>query len=433
VAPPDAPLPADHPRLTEGKAPPTAEQLLQQLDATPGLKEREKTFEMAGMIGRLYLHNGRPQDARAFLAQAEQKASGLRALLLAEEKRLAAPARAGVEKAVAEGKACPGLAEDALFEAREAEARARLAKGDRAGAVGCARMALLPLLDVLAQAGTAAQLAGDVPGALAAHDRALALDPAAPESLFARAALLYETRGQDRQALTRARDALKLLLARHPAGARAPQASMLLTELEDALKAGGVSQRDALRARERQARVAKDFPTTAPPAGAAMAQAGARPGAQAGTPGAAAGGPMAAGQGGQGSAPVLSKEMVDAVQSVERTPEFEAGLDKALAEGEEHLARGRYQEALASYRQVMPFRPQDGRTQAGLAWSLQALNRQPMADRVWGVAVQSAPNAVEALGDTLKAKGAEKEARAVWSKLSQSAPGYRGALAGKLE
>jgi hypothetical protein len=59
-----------------------------------------------------------------------------------------------------------------------------------------------------------------------------------------------------------------------------------------------------------------------------------------------------------------------------------------------------------------------------MAWALVGMNRQPMADRVWQVAVSADPAAVDKLGDTLKAKGDEKGARALWSKLAQTDPAY---------
>jgi tetratricopeptide (TPR) repeat protein len=115
--------------------------------------------------------------------------------------------------------------------------------------------------------------------------------------------------------------------------------------------------------------------------------------------------------------------MVEAVQNTERTPEMEQGLAKLVEEGEEHLARGRYQEALAAYTRVVPFQPENGRAKAGMAWSLVGLGR-PMADRIWSVAVGADPAAVEKLGDTLQAKGDAKGAKALWAKLLQSAPDY---------
>jgi hypothetical protein len=129
----------------------------------------------------------------------------------------------------------------------------------------------------------------------------------------------------------------------------------------------------------------------------------------------------------------LSKEVMEAVQNTERTPEMMAGLTKLMDEAEEHLARGRYPEAKAAYTRVMPFMPESGRAKAGMAWSLVGTG-SPMADRIWSVAVGSDPAAVDALGDVLLAKGDGKGAKALWAKLKDSAPGYpnKAALEAKL-
>ena len=148
---------------------------------------------------------------------------------------------------------------------------------------------------------------------------------------------------------------------------------------------------------------------------------------------ASAQGPAPAQGPGGASAPMISQETMEAMNNVERTPELEAQLTQTVEKGEELLARGRYDEALQAYRQVMPLRP-DGRVKAGLAWTLVGLAK-PTADRVWGVAVSSDPAAVDALGEALKAKGDTKGARALWAKLAASAPDYaaRASLQAKLE
>ena len=96
---------------------------------------------------------------------------------------------------------------------------------------------------------------------------------------------------------------------------------------------------------------------------------------------------------------------MEAIQATPRTPEFEANLSRLLEEGEAKLAADQYSDALDDYRQVMPYRPDDGRLRAGMAWALVGLKRQPMADNIWRVAVTSDPAAVDALGDRLLAKG----------------------------
>lgn len=411
--PANAQLPSGHPQITEGALPPTADALIEKLDATPGLLEREKTFEMAAMIGRLYLHRGRSTEARKFLDQARAQAAPLSALVIAQRAKLTPSEREQLASARCE------LSPEAGLEAHADAAAAHAAKGARVPAQACANAVLPSLLDTLDLAGKAAQLDGDLPAALAAHDQALALDPWAPESLFARAALLYETRGEDVKALGTAREGLKLYVEKHPQGPRLATAVSLLSRIEGAVKAGGVKAFLASERKARLARVAKELPTTANRSGnAAMAAAPTQ------APGAAG-----------GELPELTPEMVEAIQNTERTPELEAGLAKLVEEGEEHLARGRFEEALAAYRRVVPFQPQNGRAQAGMAWAMVGLGRGPMAERIWGVAVQGSPQAVEALGDTLKAKGNAEAARAVWTKLSQSDATYaaRAGLSAKMK
>jgi tetratricopeptide (TPR) repeat protein len=232
-------------------------------------------------------------------------------------------------------------------------------------------------------------LSGETDPALEVYAGVLEVEPRHEEALYARSALLFETRGEDLAALKQARAGFDALVAAYPDSARAGLAKRLGTLAEETVKAGGRRKLVASRAEDRRIRLSQ--------ASAAQAD-GPRP---------------------------LSKEMVDAVQNTERTPELEQGLAKLVEEGEEHLAKGRYQEALANYTRVVPFQPENGRAKAGMAWALVGLGR-PMAARVWGVAVQADPAAVEKLGDTLKAKGDEKGAKALWEKLAADAPDYSG-------
>jgi tetratricopeptide (TPR) repeat protein len=192
---------------------------------------------------------------------------------------------------------------------------------------------------------------------------------------------------------------------------------------DEAEKAGGMKKWLATREEDRRIRSSKlDLSRGGPPTAQASApNAGGRP---------MAAGPM---QGGGASAPMISQETMEAMNNVEHTPELEAQLDQTVAQGEELLSKGRYDEALTAYRQVMPLRP-DGRVKAGLAWTLVGLGK-PTADRVWGVAVSSDPAAVDKLGETLKAKGDTKGAKALWTKLAASAPDYAASasLQAKLE
>jgi hypothetical protein len=68
-----------------------------------------------------------------------------------------------------------------------------------------------------------------------------------------------------------------------------------------------------------------------------------------------------------------------------------------------------------------------------MAWSLVGLNRQPMADRIWTVAVSADAGAVDRLGDVLASKGNRDGAKALWTKLAQSSPAYAEKLQSKLK
>ena len=114
---------------------------------------------------------------------------------------------------------------------------------------------------------------------------------------------------------------------------------------------------------------------------------------------------------------------MDAFQKVPRTAQMESDWAKLVSEAEEHLARGRFQEALAAYKQVMPFQPENPRVRAGMAWTMLKLNRQPMADNVWRVAIQS-PQAVKALGEALKANGDLEGSGALRARLKESVPAF---------
>lgn len=394
------PLPSGHPQVAPGSAPMSTDELIQRLDAAPDLESREKSFEMAAMIGRLYLHRGRYADARTYFTQAKQKGERLGTIYLAQKDALTAADRAKLA-----GATCP-LQPDAGLEQHLTHVEAELAKGNRVEAAACTGVVLGSLVELYDQLGRAAQLDGDAPAAIEAHDGALRINPDAPESLFARSALQFETQGENPAALKAARDGFARYVEKHPEGPRAANARELQKRVEGAIAEGGVKAWVAARRTERLQRVAKELPVAArsatPPVQAASGTA------------APADGELA----------VLTPEMIEAVQSTERTPELEAGLAKLVEEGEEHLAKERYQEALAAYRRVVPFQPENTRAQAGMAWAMVGLGRGAVAERIWGVAVNASPESVDALGDTLLAKGNREAARAVWVRLSRSDAAY---------
>ncbi|PTL83818.1 hypothetical protein [Vitiosangium sp. GDMCC 1.1324] len=405
---PAGPLPEGHPPMT-GRAAPTAEELLQQLDGMQGLREREKTFEIASALGKLYYTNGRPADAVPYFLQAEERAKAARELFLAQRKKLGkAPVQSPAE-------ANCGFTAQMPVEQMAAAAAERAKKGDTAGAAACARAALEPVLEVESMHANALFLSGDAAGALKGYERVLEVAPTYADALFGRSALLYETRGEDLKALQTAHEGFEAFMAAYPDSNRAPLARKLSRMTDEAVKAGGMKKWQASRAEDRRIRATKlDLSSGPMMAQGPMAGGGGRP--------------MAGG--GDTAAPAISQETMQAMQNVEHTPEMEAQLTKTVEQGEELLAKGRFDEALQAYRQVMPLRP-DGRVKAGLAWTLIGLGK-PTADRVWGVAVGSDPAAVDQLGETLKAKGDLKGAKALWTKLAASAPDYADKVQAKL-
>ncbi|WP_338864030.1 hypothetical protein [Myxococcus stipitatus] len=386
AAAPSGPLPSGHPPVSgTGKAPPSAEELLKQLDSTEGLKDREKTFEIASSLGRLYYLNGRNPEALTYLQQAEARAKSVRDVFVAQRKKLGKAALATAEAA-----GCGFTAGQAL-ESMGAVVQERAKKGDAAGAAACARAALEPVLDVGVMRANAHFLSGDSAAALAVYGAVLEVEPQHEEALFGRSSLLFETKGEDLAALKQAGEGFAAVEAAHPQSARGVAAKRLVALVNETVTAGGRTKLLASRAKDREIRLSQ-APT-------GPAQDAPRP---------------------------LTQEMMDSVNNTERTPELEQGLAKLVEEGEEHLAKGRFKEALANYTRVVPFQPDNGRAKAGMAWALVSLQRE-MAPRVWGVAIQTAPAAVEALGDTLKAKGDEKGAKALWQKLAADAPGFNTA------
>ncbi len=399
-------LPEGHPPMSgTGREPPTAEELLKQLDEAQGLRTREKTFEVASALGKLYYNNGRLSESMLYFLQAEEKAVATRALFLAQRKKLGKKPVPSAEQA-----GC-GFTPETPLETMAKVADERAKKGDTAGAAACARAALAPVLEVEVKHGHAFYLTHDKASALTVYERVLEVAPSHEDALFSRSAVLYETKGEDVAALQAAHDGFEAFVAAYPDSPRAGLAKHLSQYAQETAKAGGREKWKKSRAEDRRIRLSQ-------PAGAAPPMAGMGPMAGATPP--AAGNPGAQGA---DTPPALTQEMVDAIQNTERTPELEAGLAKLVEEGEEHLARGRYDEALGVYRRVVPFQPDNGRAKAGMAWALVGLQR-PMADRIWGVAVGTDPVAVEKLGDTLMAKGDAKGAKALWAKLLQSVPDH---------
>ena len=373
-----------HPAVKDGQPAPTAEELLKRLETSGDLKGKEKTFEIAASLGKLYYAHGRYTDAVVFLDQAVLKAEPARAFYLAKKKTLGLK---GVPTAAAAG-CVPGPEETMVSQFAKAQAQK-----DPAFAAACARAALHPLIEVETQLGAAKFLNHDTAGAIAVYDRALLLFESNPEARYGRGAALLDSKGEDPAALKLAKSDFDRFLADYPTSPMAKQARSFLSRIDAAIAAGGVSK---VKVVQKEAKVDP--------------HAGIR---------------------GNGQPPALTQEMIDAVQNVEKTPEMAQGFAKLVDEAEEHLAKGRFQDALDNYKRVVPFEPDNARARAGIAWSMVKLNKQPMADNVWKVASQR-PESLDALGDALKTKGDPDQAKAVWKKLAETVPDYAGKLGGKL-
>ncbi|MBX5481559.1 MAG: tetratricopeptide repeat protein [Myxococcaceae bacterium] len=377
-----SPAPADAPALE------TSQKLLEQLDRTDGLKERDKPFEIALSMGKLYYGNGRFEDAAGLLKQAVDKGEPVRtfyvaALKQARQKKLDLPN--------AETAGCLFAPTDSLQKQLET-ATQRQKSGQLAAAATCARVALEPVMEARQLYAGALINSGQTDQALPVLEESLATTPDDPDVLWTHAMALAELRGDDPKALGEVGRELRRYLALRPDSPRTSWAKTVLAHVEAAAGAGGFTRLDEQRNAEAHAKAEaawKNAPKTA-----------------------------------QAGLPAISPEAMEAIQNTERTPELMAGLQKLVEEAEEHLAHGRFQEALDNYKRVVPFEPQNGRARAGMAWAMIGLNRQPMADRVWQVAVQGDPKAVDALGTTLKEKGDPEGAKKLWRKLAESDPSY---------
>lgn len=387
--PPDHPaeMPPNHPAMPAADAPaPSARDLLQKLDGMRDLADKDKPFEVAASLGRLYYAHGRFADASTFLSQAVEKAKSAREFYLAQKK-----AAGSKPMPAASTIGCASKPEDKLEE-QLALAKTK-AKADPAAAAACIRAALHPLIEVETQLGNSRFLLHDPAGALASFESALVLFESNPEARYGRGAVLLDSRGDDPKALADAKAEFERFVKDYPTSPRAKQAKALLERTDAAIAAGGVSKLGP---------IAYVAPAADPHA------------AQNGT-----------------GMPVLTKDMIDAVQNVERTPELEQGFDKLIEQGEDALAHGKYQDALDAYKRVVPFNPDNARAKAGMAWSLVRLEK-PMAANVWNVASAN-PEAIDALGDRLKQKGDGEGAKLLWAKLRESVPSYASKVEPKLK
>jgi tetratricopeptide (TPR) repeat protein len=372
------------------------------MDSTPDLKTRAKPYEVSAAIGKLYYGRARWTDARDFFIQAEKTAEPVRSLFLQQRKlvkgELPDPSASG----------CRLSSDTAVAKAAE-KARSLAAQKQPGPAAACALEALGPVLESTVLLGNTLVLTGDPKGALAAYERVLQVQPRNAGALYGHGAVTFDLKGDDLNALKAARKDLQTSVELSSGTSQAASAKALAERIDKVIAAGGATkfarQQEKARAEGRPA-VAAAAPMAVPPmAGGAPMQAP----------------PSASGP---STPPQLSKEAMEAFQKTEITPEMQANFARLIEDGEAKLIANKYQDALDNYRQVMPYQPNNPRLRAGMAWALVGLQRQPMADNVWRVAVSSDPAAVDALGDRLSKAGNKDSARAIWTKLQATAPDY---------
>lgn len=367
--------------VAQNPPPPSADELIKKLDASPELKSRDKPFEINASLGRLYLGQGRYGEAVGLYELALSKSEAFRTLYV--QLRSIAPAAAVV------GCEAPPSHELAELVARATE---KQKAKDLASASACVKAGAPLVIDAELQLGHATFLAGNKAGALATYSKAIeTFEYAAPDARYSRGALLLDWRGDDAAALKTAKSDFEAFLSVASSSPKAREAKIFLDRVDAAIAAGGTSKLGAPAALVR----------SAPPATAAV----------------------------NGQLPALSKEMMEAFQNAPRTPEMQEKFAAALDAAEAALAKGEAQAALDNYKQVMPYQPENPRVRAGMAWSLFKLGK-PMGERVWSVATQD-PDAVAALGDALKKMGNSAEAEAVWKRLAETVPSYAPKLQGR--
>jgi tetratricopeptide (TPR) repeat protein len=375
-------LPPGHPPLAPAAAAPapaiverTEDELMRELDSMPDLATRDKPFEVAVSLGKLYYANGRFTEAALYLGQAAQKGEPARLLWLEQSRRARA---AKLDLPTAQEAGC---AEETSELTARVQRAADLGKAGKTGpAATCSRLAVRPVMEIRNMLAAAQFHAGEPEAALKTTEGTLQATPDDPDALYFQASILFETRGDDLASLRRAKEGFERYGDLRPMTEKSRWTRKLAARAEQGIAAGGLSK------------IARATPAPAPA-------------------------PVHA-------PPPLSQETMQAFEKVERTPELLAQLAQTVETAEGHLAKGRFDEALGAYKQVMPLQPENGRMRAGMAWALVKLGKQPMADNVWNVAVRGDPRAVDALGQRLQSLGDAAGARALWSKLAQSDAEY---------
>ncbi len=330
------------------------------------IKDKPKTFEVLSALGNLYYDNGRYLEAVDTLRQAEDLAAPVEAEADALRKQGVKPApdmpsecrRSGAEY---------GLSQIAEY-AKKLDPPRRLRCLD--GALEMAQQAR-------ARRGNSFYLIGNSDSALAEHRMVLERSPDFAESLFFVGAILLEQSQGDKKKLEEGKKYWARMLQVAPDSPRAPIVRETLPKANEVFKPRAAGQMPP--GHPAVAQQDDSLPPGHPPIG------GGQPGAPMNHSGSA------------GPTPEEMKNMAEAVENTERTPELEKGLDDLLAEGEKALDQGKYQDARDAVVRVMPMRPNDARTAAALGGAMRGLGRTEMAQRTLARALQIDPKQPRAL------------------------------------
>ena len=337
------------------------------------LKDKPKTFEVLGALGNLYYDNGRYLDAVDAFRQAEELAAPVEAEADALRKKGVKPAADLPSECRRSG------SEYGLVQIAEAAK-----KLDPPHQLRCLDAALEMALAVRSRRGNSFYLIGNPDAALAEHKKVLERDPNYPESLFFVGAILLEQSQGEKAKLAEGKKYWEKLLKVAPDSPRAPLVKETLPKADEVFKPrpeGGQQLPPGHPSVAQQGD--QQLPPGHPPIGEGQPVAGNMPGS-----------PM---QHSDEPSPQEVRNLEDAVENTQRTPELEKGLDDLLAEGEKDLDEGKYQDARDAVVRVMPMRPNDARTAAAMGGAMRGLGRVEMAQRTLSHALQIDPRQPRAL------------------------------------
>ncbi|MBS2031682.1 MAG: hypothetical protein JST54_27545 [Deltaproteobacteria bacterium] len=412
-----AQLPPNHPKLGDGAsthdaadAAPQgddaqvphddAKALLARVEAMKEqLKDKPKTIEVTVALGSLYYDNGKYLDAvdyyRQAIDQGAKLASDYQAISTAAQK-------AGVKPSELNAAGCD---RNVIHDSDPMMERARTLKsqGKLADALACATEAVRPVVLAHERRGNAFFLIGNPSEAVHEHEKALQIEPDHAESLFFRGAILFDSRGDDVEALKQAQASWTRFLQVAPSSPRARAVKEMLPKLSEAIRLGGASKLPRA-----QPVAEAEQPQQAPPMqqGGGLRPAPLDPGAQ------------------------------EAIMNTEVTPDMIQGFNQVLDEATGQLAKNDIDGARTNIVRVFPFVmadqqkgtnkiPAPTRAKAQALMGLYMMGKgAPMGPMMMQQAANGDPKTVDALADALKAKGDAAHAKALWAAIQAAAPEY---------